>query len=353
MKRVYVLLVAALYALCMVGCSALPETISISTVAQTEESPAAATPAATVMPAATSAQTPAATPTPQPAAVLPEGLAVIADGNVCGGFLNGKWLTHREAARYLDMPVTFHAYNLLGEAEDVTSRGVSFSDDEYFGSWTADNPGSSGVYSLDITGWWGGDAYSYTADPLEYYYLYTVGPESLPEITVVQDTSEIEPVIQAMLGDYFGREAPEAKVIIAVRADIDGDDEQETVVNAANDEENVYEYYADKPMYCISCVIESDGEVAVIDAYYQDSETAVSHMDELESEYEEDIYEESDDIAFYSDVTFFYVQNIIDLNGDGVCEFVVVWEAYEAWDTIVYVYDNNVFNSVLSYGGGC
>ncbi|MEL7603793.1 MAG: hypothetical protein AAGU77_11630, partial [Bacillota bacterium] len=83
-----------------------------------------------------------------------------------------------------------------------------------------------------------------------------------------------------------------------------------------------------------------------------DPETAVSYIQEMESEYGEDFYEEGDDIAFYSDVTFFFVQNIIDLDHDGIYEFIMSWQAYEAEETYVYQYDGSTFTMVLCYGWG-
>lgn len=302
--------------------------------------------------------TPTVTETPQPTAVsLPESLTIISDGNVCGGYVDGKWLTQTEAASYLDGPVTFHTYNLLGEGEAVESKGVSYTEDEYVYGATKDYPGSgSGLYTLELDGW-GSDPQSYSEDPLEYYYLYHVGADSVPDITVVEDTAEVKTIIQDMLNDQFGKDAPEAEIIIAVSADIDADGEQETVVNAANDEQNVYEYYADKPLYCISCVIESNGEVVVIDEFYLDAEEAVNeYNDQLsEEDYESDdevVYEEGDDIAFYTYIPFFYVQNIIDLDHDGVCELVMFSEAWEASDVTVLTYDGKTVNEVLIYGWG-
>lgn len=353
--QVFFLIVAACLFV-LPGCrslSELPETQSIS--AQTQASPSAAATATQPPPIKTPAQTAAAM------AILPESLSVIADGEVCGGYLDGKWLTQNEAAQYLTGRVAFQAYNLLGDGVAVESHGVSYSEDDYTYGYTGDFPNSgNGVYELDIDDWWDGDAQSYTEDPLEYYYLYHTAQECLPEITLVEDTSAVKSVIQDMLDEHFGKDAPEAEIIIAVNADIDADGEQEMVVNAANDEQNVYEYYADKPLYCISCVIESSGEVAVIDEYYLDAETAVSQYNEqLSAEYfgydeevEDSEYEEGDEIAFYTDIRFFYIQNIIDLDHDGVCEFVLIWEAWEVSDMLVLKYDGKTADNVLCYGWG-
>jgi hypothetical protein len=352
MKRVLfrnLVTIAALliYAVGISACSDLQAEVS---AAATRSSPAAAA-------------TPEEMVTKASSAALPEGFTVISDGEVCGGYLGGRWLTNREAARYLDTPVTLYSYNLLGEGMAVKIRSVSCSEDEHTESWAKDSPsGGGGVYSLDTDDWWDGDASAYTEDPLEYYYLYNLGPESLPDITAVEDTTEAEAVIQGMLDAQFGKDAPEAQVIIAVRADIDADGEMETVVNAANDEENIYEYYCDKNLYCISCIIETDGEVVVIDKYYLDADTALREYEDYLSEYEEDYEEEGGDeedddgngvdVAFYAYIDFFYVQNIIDLDHDGACEFVMVRQSYEFWATYVYDYEAGERTMVLSYEWG-
>lgn len=353
MKRTWLLFLAAICLLGMVGCEELQqEAVSRTQLSEAEENAGhhaaqATTPTAAAMASPAAAETETQTQTP----ALPEGLAVISDGNVCGGYMDGKWLTHSEAAQYLGVSITFHSYNLLGEVDIVESQGVSYSDDEYFSSRTKDNPDSvSGLYSLEIDDDWGGNADSYTGQPLEYCCLYNLGPECLPDITMVSDTSEAQAVIQSLLDEHFGKDAPEAAVIIAVSADIDADGKMEMVVNAANDEENVYEYYADKPLYCISCIIEDDGEAAVIDEHYLTPEEAISAYNDTTTENENDSYEKSYNIAFESDIAFFYVQNIIDLNNDGMCEFVLNWEAWEVWETKVYEYVGNTVTQVLNYG---
>lgn len=357
MKRIWALLIAAIYLLGVAGCSD-PLRESENSEAPTIQSTTAVTPAATAEPAPsatpgkTRAETAAAT------AAIPKGPAVICDenGEICGGYLNGKWRTSSEVARYLNDPVRFYSYNLLGKGETVESEGVSSSDGdgENLSSWAKDNPNdeSDEVYGLEIDGGGGGDADSYTGYPLEYYLLYNLGPEYLPQIYAVEDTSKEKSAVQSMLDKHFGNGAPEAEIIIAVSADIDADGKRETVVNAANDEDNVYEYYCDKPLYCISCVIEDNGEIVVIDEYYMSPDTAINDYNKYASEHEDESYEKGDDIALYADINFFYVQNIVDLDHDGVCEFVLRWEAWEAWDTTVYKYKDKKMDIVLSYGGG-
>jgi hypothetical protein len=173
---------------------------------------------------------------------------------------------------------------------------------------------------------------SYPQNPLCYSYLY-YGRAGLPAAEVVSDTSSIIPVVQKIIDGEFGKDNAVAKVRVAVCADIDGDGSKETVVNADNSAEEYEESYGDigddamdKYWYSIAFILENDGSVIVIDKYYYNPE------------------DESDD-----ELDFLYVQNIIDIDGDGKYEIVEDWDEWEVFGALVYKYDGEKCTEVLHY----
>lgn len=247
---------------------------------------------------------------------------IIADcgGGIYGGYSGGKWLTNKEAAEYCGGNLMFYGYNLTGVVDSAESTEVTYddSDDRVSSSVSGGSSEEGGYYSLDAS-------LDYEEGSLPVY-LYNVSPKKLPAITVVADTSALLPAVQQLIDAQLGADAAAAQIRTAVSADIDGDGAQETIVNADNCADKVYEAGGEN-FYSIACIIESDGSVCVIDDRY------------LAKNSSED----------FSDVEYVYTQNIIDLNSDGKCEIVVSWEAWEADGVTVYTYDGQSFKDVLSY----
>ncbi len=273
---------------------------------------------------------PSEKPSVSPQASRYAGPSVISSsGAVAGGYANGQWLTSSEAAQLCGSPLKFYAYKLTGPAGTVDTTGMTIYEDDgpYFYSWV------SGMGEEDEV-----DMYSllpeemfepgeYEADPLSCVYYYTTPPESLPEITVVSDMSAILPVIQQKIDENLGAGKAAALIRSAVSADIDSDGQTETIVNADNCADKMYDEVQN--LYTIACIIESDGRVVIAAEFY---------VPESIEEYQEPV--------------LIYIQNLIDLDGDGLCEIVLDNSAWESWWMDVYKYDGTGLTKVLTYGAG-
>jgi hypothetical protein len=326
------------------GCTMLPDAM----VSHTPAPLAQTTPSAAVV--ATATPTPTATVHPTPAAILTptpspletpfayrqpsEDTVIISNvwGDVLGGYSEGHWLSHSGAAAYCGSPMTFTATNLAGSVYTTESSGVSYPEETYENyvfSWAKgmgeDEYDEHGYYELLIEE--PEMDFNYDIDPLCSAYLYYGG--SQPEVEVIEDTSDILLVIQEMVDEHFGEDVVEAKVRVAVSADIDGDGGEEIIVNADNDAMECLDIMGDQKLYSIALLIESDGSVCVIAEYY----SADSQMDQWSGK-------------------FMYVQNVIDLNGDGRCEIVLDYKAWETWETLVFEYSGKQLTEVLEYGTG-
>jgi hypothetical protein len=310
----------------------------------TEITGAIATPGPTAPPTQTTKPSPGPSPEETPFLYrrTTEDTVIISDisGNVLGGYSDGQWLTHSQAAAYCGDTMTFAADDLAGTVYRLESAGIEYpeeNNENHVYSRTKDMGGGGydahGYYELriekpEICG------FNYNEDPLWNAYLYYGG--SLPDVEVLSDTSDIQPVIQDMLDGNFGAGVMAAEVRIAVSADIDGDGGKETIVNADNNGQVRYDSIWGEGRisgdttdeahnwYSLACIIETDGAVRLIYGYFEN--------------------------AWIGDSEFLYVQNIIDLNGDGKCEIVLVREAWETRQTIVYEYDGTRLTEALVCG---
>jgi len=258
-------------------------------------------------------------------------------GDIYGGYSDGKWLTRSEAAQYCSKPMTLYEFNLAGFVRTVQSDGVSYYDagGGYVTSWTvdADTDDDNNYYTLDIPEYVYPEA-SYSEYPLKFTYLYSRRFDIPSGMQALSDVSDITPVVQGLLDKKFGRGNVEACVRIAIEADIDSDGQKETIVNADNNGDEFEYSYGDLDMqameqlwYCMCFIIESDGEVVMLD---------------------ED-YSLNDEDSWFA---FFYIQNIVDLDGDGIYEIVMDWSAWETFLTLVYTYDGTSTELVLEYAAG-
>lgn len=259
-----------------------------------------------------------------------EPVIIAANGNVIGGFADGRWLTHSEAAAYCSDPTTFYKYGIAGLAGTVESAGLTNQENGgYVGSRTADmgeeEYDENDSYTLNTEP--EPDYGDYSADVFSTGFLYTLPPERLPMMDVCDNTEDLENVIQQMIDDHLGVGAAEANIRSAVLGDIDGDGAYEKLVNADNCAGLIYEDLDN--LYSICILLESDGSVISINESY--------------------VSKNSQD---FSDTELVYIQNILDIDGDGMCEIVLDGTAWEAWWSEVYQYDGSMLSKVLTYGTG-
>lgn len=337
MKKLLFLVVALI--LSLAACAPAP-TLTVTTLPPATASvsePALAPPS--VSATASPSRSVSAPPSPTPTPTVYNGTFIVADsdGAVLGGCSDGKWLTHNKAAALCKKKKTFYAYDLTDCLATVKSNGLAedggpaqSGQDGNASSWTCDNHkgmSSDGEYKLDIPE--GYDA-AFNCDfekrnALTTAMLYTVPPYSFPTVTLLSDTSGFLPAIQEILDDKMGPGAPKAHIRTAAQCDIDGDGKMETIVNADNCMSKVEDYEYSN-VYNLACVID-DGIVHIVHEFYIDKKDS-------------------------GDVEYSYIQNVIDLDGDGKCEIVVLWGPFDEWITDVYKYDGNEFTKVLSYDIG-
>jgi hypothetical protein len=328
MKKLFVLLVVLFLILPFASCI----NIYPASPAEPQSSPAAPQPE-TLEPQPSQApqisEEPADTPEAT-AQAYADPVIIAANYDVIGGFADGRWLTHSEAAAYCEGPTTFYKYGIAGFSGSVESSGVTNQEDGgYIYSRTADmgenEYDESGSYTLMADP--EPDYGDYSADVFSTGFLYTLTPENLPMMDVCDNTEDIKNVIQRMIDDNLGAGAAEANIRSAVTGDIDGDGEYEKAVNADNCAGLIYEDMDN--LYSISVILESDGSVVSV---YE------SYVSENSSE--------------FSSTELVYIQNILDVDGDGRCELVLDGTAWEAWWSEVYKYDGNSLSKVLEYGTG-
>jgi hypothetical protein len=240
------------------------------------------------------------------------------DGTIIGGYSNGIWLTHLKAANLCNKKMTFYKYAMMGYLGKTVSSGVEISKVEgyYSGSYT-NKEKDEGIDCRLKT--------KLNTDDWEYYTLLSVDPRNLQAADVVSDNSAILPEIQKLADKKAGAGNATVNIPIAVSADIDGDGEQEIVINADNGASIEAEFEEGKKWYSIACVMESDGSMHVIEENYSDPSDFGVHV---------------------------FLQNVFDMNNDGKYELVVVNRSYESFGATVYQYDGKKFSDVLSYSNG-
>jgi hypothetical protein len=327
MKKQFVLVTILVLTISLYSCNgAYP----LSSSVQQSQTLQSAQPAQTLPPSHSPqpSQAPESTETCEKANANPVILS--ANGDIIGGWADGHWLTHSEAAAYCAGSMTFYKYSIAGLAGKVESSCVTNQPNGgYVGSRTADMAegeyDENGSYTLSPEPEY--DYGDYAADPFSTYYLYTLPPERMPMIDVCDNTADLAPVIQQMIDENLGKEVVNANIRSAVMGDIDGDSEYEKIVNADNCAGLIYEDLDN--LYSICVIIESDGTVISVNECY-------ISQNSLE----------------FSETELVYAQNVLDIDGDGICEIVLDGEAWESSWSEVYKYNGNALSKVLTYATG-
>lgn len=247
-------------------------------------------------------------------AVTPEGLTC-----VLGGGLNGKLVDSKSIT-----PLMTHKQ----EYALVTLKGISDI------AWTIGRPRESVDEEGDCEG--------------NFQQELTLGPKQLGDYIVAvlgskqEAGSFIPPKVETLpntdkaaetaLREYLGEMGlPDAKTVIKqlIKADLDGDGTEETLINAINTErENMR-----KGEYSVILLLkEADGELQTI---------------EIASEI---TTEDSDDLSILWENT---IAGIVDLNGDGEMELVLYGAFYlgDGWQ-VIHLQDGQVSDTLACGCGG-
>lgn len=333
MYRVLCVLMTCMMLVIISAC-ALPEHVQTGALPN-------ATPTITPAPTARSTSSPAIpasipaktyTPEPEELPLFTEYIAlgkdtvIIADsdGLVIGGYSNGEWLSHSQAAAYCGQPMTFYQKSLDGYEDTIKSTGINME------SW-----GDSGVSgtvtmkenTLDYNDAMYLDAGLPKYDPVrDGIMLYYCPQERFPQI----EQAEISPfvqIVQEMLDKEFGKGAVSAQVNGAYTVDIDGDGAAETIINASNNEIcNGYDYDTKQYWYSISLLVETNGAVYEIEKRWG--------------------------FDYYENIDYACVSGVVDINGDGMYEALRERRGYEWWLMDVYQYSGHELSWVFGLSSG-
>lgn len=238
------------------------------------------------------------------------------EGYIIGGYSDGKWLTHIEAAAYCGQPMKFYQYSLEGQTATQNSSGISVD-----GSDLSPSSGTiSAEYDTDSdTGYVLGIEVNDSSN-----YMFSAKPGRFPQIRTLSDISNVRKAVEKRINKKFKKGKVKAQINKAVSADVDGDRENEIIFNAGNTQgEDDYFENIRRNWYSLSGFIDKDGSLHIIQEYYS--------------------------TGYAEDSGSVCISSITDIDGDGTCEFITELEGYEAWATIVYKYNSKEFKQVLWY----
>lgn len=323
MKKVLVKLVICILIIMLSGCASLE---NVQTELSSFRTPYA-TPVVTLEP--TPARTPfPATPTPtyppEPKYVPMfteyispgEDTVIIANngGMIIGGYSDGEWLSHSQAATYCGQPMLFTVKNLDGYEETVEPNGITME------PW--------GDYGFSVTVTMGESITDYN-DPMyldtglgeydpahEGCVLYYCPPKRFPELMEVTDLSPYLHIVQEILDEEFGVGAVSAQIVDAYAVDIDNDGTAEFIINSNNN--GPYDWdadYTEDYWYSIVLIVEDNGSVYEI--------------------------ERQCGYGYYDEVDFACARGVVDVNGDSIFEVISTRQGYEWWLMDVYQYDGH------------
>ncbi len=247
-------------------------------------------------------------------AVTPEGLTCVLGGGLDGKLVDSKSIT----------PLMTHKQ----EYALVTLKGISDI------AWTIGRPWESNGEEGDCEG--------------TFQQELTLGPKQLGDYIVavlgskkeaggfippkVETLPVSDKTAEAALKEYLGEMGlPDAKTVIKqlIRADLDGDGTDETLINAINTERETMR----KGEYSVVLLQkESDGEIQTIEIA---SEITTEDSDELSVLWENTI------------------AGIVDLNGDGEMEIVLYGAFYlgDGWQ-VIHLQDGQVSDTLVCGCGG-
>ena len=322
MKKVPAKLVICILTIMVSGCAPLENVQTVSSPFSTPYATSVVTtkpqPACTPFPAA---PTPTHTYAPEPE-YLPmftdyispgEDTVIIANnhGMVIGGYSDGKWLSHSQAASYCGQPMVFTMKNLDGYENTVEPNGITMENrGDYWFSGTA----TMGENNIDYNDLMYLDAGLPDYNPVnEDCVLYYCPPQRFPELTEVTDLSPCLHIVQNILDEEFGVGTVSAQIVDAYAVDIDNDGTAEFILNSYNND--VFESdigYTEDYWYSISLIVEDNGSVCEIERHCG--------------------------YGYYDEVDFACVRGIVDVNGDNIFEVISVRRGFEWWLMNVYQY---------------
>jgi hypothetical protein len=242
-----------------------------------------------------------------------EDTVIIANnhGMIIGGYSDGEWLSHSQAASYCGQPMVFTMKNLDGYENTVEPNGIIMENwPDYWLSRTA----TMGENIIDYNDLMYLDADLRDYDPAnEDCVLYYCPPQRFPVLMEVTDLSPYLHIVQNVLDEEFGAGTVSAQVVDAYAVDIDNDGTAECIINAYNNE--TYDWdadYTEDYWYSIALIVENNGSVCEI--------------------------ERQCGYGYYDEVDFACVRGVVDVNGDSIFEVISVRRGFEWWLMNVYQY---------------
>jgi hypothetical protein len=157
----------------------------------------------------------------------------------------------------------FYSIALNGKKDSINSGGAR-QDEEYYDTGSSVN--NNYVVTTDCN-----NDIMLKLEGKAKGYICRTDPASIPDFKIVKDHSSISRLLQPLIDEQFGEGSVKVEITSAVQADIDGDGEKETIVNASNlAGYNRYESFESEEgnWYSIMCAIEQDGSFTfILDSY--------------------------------------------------------------------------------------
>ena len=241
-------------------------------------------------------------------------------GYLFGGTADGKWIKAEEAAKALTDETTYRVYGLtqsFGEAKGGNPK-----------------PTEEDVCS-DVL------AVSLSPKPEKGAIALAAPWNALPRKPRIADKTQQVYVDAAR--DFLkakGIEQPKVKIESIVRVDLDGDGEEEVLINATN-------YFSKKDRVPMRSPAGSYSMVLLRRAVAGKVETQL-----VAGEFYPNAYKSTDDNASFNAPNAHELIAVLDLDGDGKMEVVVASNYYEGGETTIYRCDPKKIEPLLSVACG-
>ncbi len=254
-----------------------------------------------------------------PAAEL-HPIVEVQNGYLFGATADGKWIKPEEAAKALNQGTTYRIYGLtqsFGEAKGGNPK-----------------PSEEDVCSDVLT-------VPLSPKPEKGAIALAATWNALPRKPRIADTTQ--QVYVDAVRDFLktkGIEQPKVKIENILRVDLDGDGEDEVLINATN-------YFSKKDRVPTRSPAGSYSMVLLRRVVAGKVETQL-----VEGEFYPKAYKATEDDASFNAPNAYKVIAVLDLDGDGKMEIVVTSQYYEGGETTIYRCDPKKIEALLSVACG-
>jgi hypothetical protein len=239
-------------------------------------------------------------------------------GYFFGGSENGKWIKADQAAKSTAKKTTYQVYSLTKQAGQITTgkpRSVDEPCPDTLMVSLSSKP-KDGVIGLAAT--W----------------------NALPRRPIIADTTQS--VYVEAVGDFLkarGIADPKVRITRILRVDLDGDGEEEVLINATNYFSEAKSDHSAAPFPEASIQAPRPGNYSIVILRHVVDENVQTKLVAGE------VYAKPDESVAPN---VYNLAAVLDLNGDGKLEVIIHSFYYEGGQTTIYQYDRDKIEAVLS-----